>query len=151
MPEHFWTSSPPDRLVDEMVIATSNKIDSMITTLGALQDALFRMEGRYEQLKTYVEDQFNNMDLKKIKRNRTHRNRCQYFNHKKDRTCSGFVCKDSKSKTLCYAHHLLAKNPEDRQNLFGGKRSKATTLSELEPPILELLASGTVKRSTGSS
>lgn len=71
----------------------------------ALQQ-LYHLRSAHEGLKTYLEKQFNSMDFRRMKKNRTVKNRCQFINEKKKKACAGYVCK--KSKTFCYAHYTRA-------------------------------------------
>jgi len=73
---------------------------------GKLLDSVFMINNKIDNLDFYVRQQLKQMDLKKVKQNRTLRNRCQFVLVKKGTPCKGYVC--NKSSTFCYAHHLRA-------------------------------------------
>lgn len=102
--------------------------------ISNLHDEVFIMRTELMRLKAYLERQFQEMDLKKIKRNRTVRNRCQYPK-KQSGSCHGYVCK--KSSTLCYAHYIQCNSPYTHSRLFG-KNAPEETLVDIELPDLDV-------------
>lgn len=96
---------PPDNIL-EFLYVINNKIDNL----------------REEFMET-----IKSIDIKKIKKNRTPHNRCNYINRKGER-CKGYFCKESKS--LCYAHHNIVKRTLKKTHfLYGSKNRK-------DPPAL---------------
>jgi len=92
-----------------------------------ITDELYVLQHKMDKLLLYVETQFKNLDAKKIKRNRTQKNRCQFINSRRGKPCMGYVCK--KSRTLCYAHHIRASHKEN--NLFIPKAFVPITESDI--------------------
>ena len=108
---------------------------SVTKQISNLHDEVFIMRTEMMRLKEYLERQFSELDLKKIKRNRTVRNRCQ-FPKKHSGSCHGYVCK--KSSTLCYAHYIQCNSPYTHARLFG-KNAPGEVCVELDVPELEEL------------
>ena len=100
----------------------------------SIMDELFVLQTKITSLRTFIELQFRSLDLKKAKRNRTLKNKCQFVSERKGRPCAGYICR--KSRTLCYAHHLLAVTPEGQTTLFENK----TRLTEDE--VADILMRG---------
>lgn len=103
-------------------------------TIGEVLDELYCLNAKVERLYTMIEKNFKSLDLKKIKRNRTPKNRCQFVNEKKGKPCSGYICK--RSKTLCYAHHIRANTPKNRIIGFDGYEELVKGKVDLEVPEL---------------
>ena len=76
-----------------------------------ITEKLYLLSNKIDILSDFVEKQFKQLDVKKIKRNRTTRNRCQYFHASKKRNCMSFIC--SGSKSLCYSHYCKSHRGED--------------------------------------
>jgi len=81
----------------------------MDAKLRHIMEELYIANSKIDRVLNELHINFKNLDVKKIKRNRTERNRCCFVNIKRRKPCSGYVCK--KSLTLCYAHHVRAMNP----------------------------------------
>jgi hypothetical protein len=103
--------------------------------VDSIMDELFVLQTKITSLRTFTELQFRSLDLKKAKRNRTQKNKCQYVSERKGRPCAGYICR--KSRSLCYAHHLLAVTPEGQSSLFENK----PPLTEDE--VVDILMRGT--------
>ena len=93
------------------------------TKINKIIEKLFLLETQVIGLQAFLEEQFRNLDLKKMKRNRTQKNRCQFFNHKKGKKCFGYVTTNSQS--LCYAHHMKALGEDETKTLFMKKNEEA--------------------------
>lgn len=84
-----------------------------------IAERLYLINNKLDNLFSFIENQFKLLDAKKIKRNRTNINRCEFFHSKKRRECMGFICKASNS--LCYSHHRKSTR---RENPMFGADSK---------------------------
>lgn len=85
----------------------------------AINETLFKIQKEIESMRQEMKTHFKNMDYRKVKKNRTMRNRCTFVNRRGD-NCKGYICKVPGS-SLCYAHHILAssnKYPEQRKKLY---------------------------------
>jgi len=107
--------------------------------LERILDELYVVNTKLTLLQNYVSSQFQALDLKKAKRNRTGKNKCSFISDKRNgKKCSGYVY--AKSQSLCYAHHLLAINPETNGVLF--KRSKKSKEELSQSDALVVMQSG---------
>jgi hypothetical protein len=105
--------------------------------LTRVLDELYILRGEIKRYQADVQREFKSLDLKKTKRNRTTKNRCKFHNDKKNKPCSGYICKSSDS--LCYAHHYFALHPDEKDRKFSRKNAldDLALLAGLEPPDLE--------------
>jgi len=88
-------------------------------SLIALEEELFRLRHAVEKMNKQMNDHFKSLDYKKLKKNRTQKNRCTFVN-RKNQNCRGYICKVPGSK-FCYAHHILSsasRYPEQRNKLY---------------------------------
>jgi len=88
--------------------------DGMENKLKHIMEELYIANSKIDRVLNELYINFKNLDVKKIKRNRTERNRCCFVNVKRKKPCSGYVCK--KSSTLCYAHHVRAMKPRNHSS-----------------------------------
>jgi len=103
--------------------------------LERILDELYVVNTKLTLLQNYVSTQFQALDLKKAKRNRTGKNKCTFISDKRNgKKCSGYVY--AKSQSLCYAHHLLAINPETNGVLFKKNKKNREELSPAETLVV---------------
>lgn len=74
-------------------------------------ETLFTLKNEMESFRREIKHTLESIDFKKIKKNRTLKNRCGFVNRRGTK-CRGYICK-VKGSQLCYAHHILATEPED--------------------------------------
>ncbi len=85
----------------------------------SLLEELYKLRRELIEFRTEVQINFKSMDFRKMKKNRTLKNRCTFVNRRKE-GCRGYICKVPGSK-LCYAHHVMStanQFPEKRQKLY---------------------------------
>lgn len=82
-------------------------------------EEIYRLRLELAKMREEFASTLANLDLKRVKKNRTTKNRCTFINRRGD-SCRGYICKVEGSR-LCYAHHVLAmanEYPEKRKKLY---------------------------------
>jgi hypothetical protein len=82
-------------------------------------EEIYKLRCEMKLFRVAVASAFSAMDYKKVKKNRTLKNRCTFMNRKGE-NCRGYICKVPGSQ-FCYAHHILstaAQHPEKRKKLY---------------------------------
>jgi len=115
-------SLPLDDNIDEWFEEFSGNLpakDVPDVSLTPVLEEIYKLRHDFNSFKQEILTSFNLMDFKKIKKNRTLKNRCTFVNRRDD-NCRGYICKVPGSK-LCYAHHILSSSahyPEKRKKLY---------------------------------
>lgn len=110
-------------------------LDREFDPMERILDELYVVNTKLTLLQNYVSTQFQSLDIKKAKRNRTGKNKCSFISDKRNgKKCSGYVY--AKSQSLCYAHHLLALNPETNGVLFKKSKKSREELSSSETLVV---------------
>ncbi len=125
-------SSPPmmvdDEVVEEELLMTSHVPSSeedvtpvlaAAATPVAVLEEIYKLRHELNTLRKEMTMAFSSMDFKRVRKNRTLKNRCSFVNRRGE-GCRGYKCKIPGS-TLCYAHHILsaaACYPERRAKLY---------------------------------
>lgn len=85
----------------------------------AILEEIYKLRRELAHFQQEVRTSFASMDYKKLKKNRTLKNRCTFINRRNE-SCRGYICKIPGSQ-LCYAHHVLStshNNSERRKKLY---------------------------------
>jgi hypothetical protein len=88
-------------------------------SLTPVLEEIYKLRHDLSTFKQDVASAFESMDFKKVKKNRTLKNRCTFVNRRGE-NCRGYICKVPHSQ-LCYAHHILSSSsqyPEKRKKLY---------------------------------
>jgi hypothetical protein len=90
--------------------------------LTPLLEEMYKLRRELVCFREDVANAFSSMDFKKIKKNRTLKNRCTFINRRNE-NCRGYICKVPGSK-LCYAHHILSSSSSAASSQYLDKRKK---------------------------
>jgi hypothetical protein len=89
------------------------------TTPVTLLEEIYKLRHELNTLRKEMTLAFSSMDFKRVRKNRTMKNRCSFVNRRGE-GCRGYKCRIPGS-TLCYAHHILSAAscyPDRRAKLY---------------------------------
>lgn len=98
---------PLDSVIHEVSSdAQTQELRNILATVNAMREELFLTRNQLDGVRALIDDRFNTLDFRVVKKKRTQENRCTFLS-KKGAQCRGYICKETGS-ILCYAHHVMA-------------------------------------------
>lgn len=133
MSSHHHNNTTPLKALDDVVTTSSPAADTVAEKESspfltmvldtkppvALLEEIYKLRHELNTLRKEITLAFSSMDFKRVRKNRTLKNRCSFVNRRGE-GCRGYKCKIPGS-TLCYAHHILSAAscyPERRAKLY---------------------------------